>query len=425
MTNGVTETPTKGRTSLTSYACSNCPSHKDEDFHAHAKSDDGNFECYVVLDGHGGSHAAVIVQEFMMKRAVEMYSKDKTFIQSDIFELFKEAADRANEAKDNSGTTCTCIFLQRDLESSNVDLHLAWVGDSRGIICQKNKLVVESVDHNLKNPEEKARVLAATNNSVMVLTPQQGPNDAPPSTPPPLELGAAAPVTPPGTNKRKEKVEGGNRQESEDVTTKGGGVYKQLMKAKAESDNSDLEDVTVKGGKNYRRPSATLESNPQDPPPQTPQLGKEPSNQKPHPMDARRGSFIAQRITDSGEQRGPWCLFSGENGTSLAVTRSLGDADAARSCIKSPEIKKLTIKAGEFTRVCMCSDGVWDVLSSIQVAKRISTGSDEATTARKIALITKERRYNTGAGKDDITVFIVDLFAPPALVGCSAGCSIM
>lgn len=38
-----------------------------QDFHAHAKSDDDNFECYVVLDGHGGSHAAVIVQEFMMK----------------------------------------------------------------------------------------------------------------------------------------------------------------------------------------------------------------------------------------------------------------------------------------------------------------------------------------------------------------------
>ena len=151
----------------------------------------------------------------------------------------------------------------------------------------------------------------------MVLTPQQGPNDAPPSTPPPLELGMVAPVSPPDTNKRKEKVLGRNGQESEDVTTKGGGVYKQLMKANAESNNSDLEDVTVKGGTNYRRPSATLESNPQDPPPQTPQLGKEPSNQKPHPMDARRGSFIAQRITNSGDQRGPWCLFSGENGTSL------------------------------------------------------------------------------------------------------------
>ncbi|GMH94372.1 hypothetical protein TL16_g12888 [Triparma laevis f. inornata] len=382
MTNGVTEVPTKGRNEMAGYACANCPSHKDEDFHAHAASSDGNFECYVVLDGHGGSHAAVLVQEYMMKRAVEMYNVSKTFSESDIFTLFTESADKAASAKDLSGTTCTCVFMQRDLSTGNISLHMSWVGDSRGIICQSKKLIMETIDHNLKNPEEKARVLEATNNSVMVLTPQIGPNAETPSTPPYLDLDGSPP-DPPGTNKRKEKDVELREGESEDVTTKGGGVYKSIMK------------------------------------------GKAPSNQKPDPVDARRGSFIAQRITSSGEQRGPWCLFSGENGTSLAVTRSLGDADAARCCIKTPGIKKLTIKSGDFSRICICSDGVWDVLSSLQVAKRISGVTSGVTAARKIALITKERRYNTGAGKDDITVFVVDVFKPEVPVGCNVGCNVM
>lgn len=100
---------------------------------------------------------------------------------------------------------------------------------------------METIDHNLKNPEEKARVLEATNNSVMVLTPQIGPNAETPSTPPHLDLDGSPP-DPPGTNKRKEKDVELREGESEDVTTKGGGVYKSILKGTNEDMNRILED---------------------------------------------------------------------------------------------------------------------------------------------------------------------------------------
>lgn len=172
---------------------------------------------------------------------MEMYNVSKTFSESDIFTLFTESAEKAASAKDLSGTTCTCVFMQRDLSTGNISLHMSWVGDSRGIICQSKKLIMETIDHNLKNPEEKARVLEATNNSVMVLTPQIGPNAETPSTPPHLDLDGSPP-DPPGTNKRKEKDVELREGESEDVTTKGGGVYKSIMKGTNEDMNRILED---------------------------------------------------------------------------------------------------------------------------------------------------------------------------------------
>jgi serine/threonine protein phosphatase PrpC len=139
----------------------------------------------------------------------------------------------------------------------------------------------------------------------------------------------------------------------------------------------------------------------------------------------RRRSFIAQRISQDGRQRGPWCLFSGENGTSLAVTRSLGDADAARCCITVPEIISYKVKRGEDSRIILCSDGVWDTLSSTQVLKRCAR-RQPAAASKRICSIVKERRYNNGLGRDDITVFIIDVFPLPPAPGCAPGaCSVM
>jgi len=190
----------------------------------------------------------------------------------------------------------------------------------------------------------------------------------------------------------------------------------------------DLEDITVKGGNQYN-PS---ENNPQEPVKNSPppkNLGKNPANSKNygHNTDinaARRGSFIAQRVSQDGKQRGPLFLVSGENGTSLAVTRSLGDFDAARSCIATPEFVTYNVNRGENSRIILCSDGVWDTLSSTQVSKRASQHNVTAASKR-MALVAKERRFHNCLGRDDITVFVVDVFPSPPAVGCSPGCSVM
>jgi serine/threonine protein phosphatase PrpC len=51
-----------------------------------------------------------------------------------------------------SGTTATVVFITDDT------LYLANVGDSRAILCRKEKPLRISVDHNLLIPEEVDRV---------------------------------------------------------------------------------------------------------------------------------------------------------------------------------------------------------------------------------------------------------------------------
>ena len=160
------------------------------------------------------------------------------------------------------------------------------------------------------------------------------------------------------------------------------------------------DDVTTKAGNVYQKMQKLHPSLP--PLPAPPQTGEDSAS-------PRRRSFIAQRISDNGKQKGPWCLFSGASGCSLAVTRSLGDSDAARCCISEPEIIRRKIPAGTAERIVICSDGVWDVMTSADVAERARSGSNPAAAAKKVALIAKERRSRGFFGRDDITVMVVDV----------------
>ena len=45
------------------------------------------------------------------------------------------------------------------------------MGDSRAIISQDRKLVLETVDHKLANPAERTRIMKEISNRVMILTP--------------------------------------------------------------------------------------------------------------------------------------------------------------------------------------------------------------------------------------------------------------
>ena len=54
---------------------------------------------------------------------------------------------------------------------------------------------------------------------------------------------------------------------------------------------------------------------------------------------------------------------------STAVTRSIGDWDAARTLIPQPDLYRFEVGASEHERVVLASDGVWDFVSAAQAAK--------------------------------------------------------
>ena len=130
---------------------------------------------------------------------------------------------------------------------------------------------------------------------------------------------------------------------------------------------------------------------------------------------ARAGSYVGKREIH-GREAGPLVVFAHSGGVSLQVSRSIGDALAARSVLPDPEIATFDIPKGTYTRFVAASDGLWDVYTSEAVGKMIYEIADPAVAARKLTLAAKAKRTQTGRTIDDITVVIFDLNPSPSRI---------
>jgi len=419
------------------------PSHKNEDTASHVPATTpSGVAGWGVYDGHGGSLAALLCQDALLSRC----GAGKGVLSDEvILEAFERMHEECSGAKDYSGTTASVALMQMDEGTGETVVKVAWVGDSRAILLNKaSEVVLETGDHKLTNGMEKARVLKATGNNVMILTPPSKPvTKQCPDTNKRSEnskVRAKVDVTATGKSAQGsksaqpapiaplEKLASMNLDYSEhameDVTTKSGNIFELLRLKKMEIPT--LASIEGGDGDTDREEEVEEEADVDLDATELPQQAvRAPSATSPDAAGilCRRRSFIAQRITNSGEQAGPWCLFSGENGTSLAVTRSLGDVDGAKSCIGVPEIKTYRVKAGESARVMICSDGVWDVLSSEQAASKVAGIKNVASAARRISMIAKEKRVARRMGRDDIMTVVVDVGPEWQGAGC-VGCTV-
>lgn len=123
---------------------------------------------------------------------------------------------------------------------------------------------------------------------------------------------------------------------------------------------------------------------------------------------ARAGSYVGRREIN-GREAGPLVVFAHSGGVSLQVSRSIGDALAARSVLPDPEIATVELPRGTPTRFVVASDGLWDVYSSEAAGKMIMEIPDPAVAARKLSLAARSKRTQMGRTIDDITVIIFDL----------------
>lgn len=109
------------------------------------------FQMYAILDGHGGSGAAI----FFQKRIPELLRDVKTNkLGDDITNAFRSADQEwyTRHEHDKSGTTFTGVLISRE--------HVVTinVGDSRTIIKKHDNDIVATIDHNAKNATEVKRI---------------------------------------------------------------------------------------------------------------------------------------------------------------------------------------------------------------------------------------------------------------------------
>lgn len=122
--------------------------------------------------------------------------------------------------------------------------------------------------------------------------------------------------------------------------------------------------------------------------------------------------FAIQHQTSFIDKRDPKFdkeFLFGRYNLSAMMTRTIGDKYGPRSCIPLPDISSITIRAGEFGRIVMASDGMWDVLTVESVRKAVMKFKDPEDCAVALAQSASNLRISHGIRKDDITVLVIDI----------------
>jgi len=369
--------------------------------------------CAAVFDGHGGKAASAAALKTVGDRLMD---HGPPFSDALIADAFWQADQALGEAGEMSGTTATVCFLEPcDGALAGV---LAWVGDSAALHVDMHANPDQAITfatplHNPENPAEVQRIAtlsatrAALSKSIRSLSPRCRRSSSPRAVTKspagarshslcdtasqrndsPMTVRSRAECTDEQAAAALEMVMGAPPSPSK-VRRLQRELYRERWIMEKEQAVTALEAELANGGSES---NGSL--------PKAPGSGER----------RRRSTNIGHRF---GASRGPLVLKATlhQGDVNTRVTRSIGDWDAARSCIPEPELRRFTIARGTHSRLLLASDGLWDVISPAQ-ACRLVRGAATAQRAADLLLGMAERISNEKFGrlKDDTTVLVVDV----------------
>ena len=131
----------------------------------------GDFAFCGVFDGHGGKHAAQFSRDnlhFNVMAASSFYSGDQRAALRDGFrktevDLIAEQSssrNRGDEGVGDGGRTGCCGTTALLMLLSGEQMHIAWLGDCRAVLCRGGTAVALTEDHSLTDAAERARAIA-------------------------------------------------------------------------------------------------------------------------------------------------------------------------------------------------------------------------------------------------------------------------
>ncbi|XP_026883213.1 protein phosphatase, Mg2+/Mn2+ dependent, 1Lb [Electrophorus electricus] len=120
-----------------------------------------------IFDGHGGEAAAEYAKTHLpevLKQQLQTYEKEKensllsyqTILEQQVLSVDREILEKLSASYDEAGTTCLVALL------SDKELTVANVGDSRGVLCDKDGNAIPlSHDHKPYQLKERKRIKKA------------------------------------------------------------------------------------------------------------------------------------------------------------------------------------------------------------------------------------------------------------------------
>ena len=124
-----------------------------------------------------------------------------------------------------------------------------------------------------------------------------------------------------------------------------------------------------------------------------------------------RTTLVQPRKNAAGEKVGPVALTS-RQGVSIMMTRSIGDRNAARTCVCVPDFYKIIIPKGEYARVLLGSDGMWDVMPNTMAASYSLKQKELQQASQFVVYRARELREEAPMRIDDITCIVIDINTP-------------
>lgn len=293
------------------------------------------------------------------------------------------------------GSTATVLFMKRGRTGTHVKAY--WVGDSRGVIYQAGETRDVTTDHNMKNDSELKRIADLYGTTAES---RHGPS---------LEkIHSKNEINQNGSTQNRMSEDDGN-----DVIVKPDQGFLNMVETSA-IETSDGETSSREGshhGAQYAKLAILAAENVESPSRQ--QKKPKPSASKSQQLLKYPVSFVGYYAEkETGRRMSNLRIYSSVGGASMNMTRSIGDTFAARGVICDPDVSSFFVARESAARFIVCSDGVWDVISSTRAGDLVSRCTRPCDAVKRLTSTAKGQRGYQGKTPDDITAVVVDVGAP-------------
>ena len=407
------------------HGLANKASDKGEDFTAFDSK--GGTSAFGLFDGHGGKYCANICAELagqgLLPRLLELNPASKEAIVDTFWAADAEIGRTlCSQGHEKAGSTATVLLVRSQGGETGAAVNaatpgssgmfggagaggalectLAWVGDSTALAVDMSsgKRVLKSYNHSASKADEAAQL---------------------------KRLGEVDKAIGRIRGRRKSMVTAMDDEEVDDDPRQSeGGISASEVAAAMKEVNPDEEPSAADVALCHRA------------------LNRERHVRRLLPKGARkRRTAHVQRRPAKKDANQPWVVATDPDPyahayNDLQMTRSICDYTKCVWVLPHPQIEHFVVQASQHHRVVIASDGLWDVVSSIDACKIVR---DEATAQQAAAALVEAARavYLSRAGHsgskmgDDTTVMVIDLnpsgreWLPEASGGCSAACVLL